>query len=98
MPAPPPPLTLQSRSPHCAPPPPPPKSDSLLTYVVWYALGGLFLILSRFFVDLVIIPGQELNMEIKVRPLRPHSAKPPPPRPQPFPLHPWPSLVLADPP
>lgn len=41
------------------------KSDSLVTFGVWYLLGGIALIAIRFLVDLVVIPSQSLNDEIE---------------------------------
>lgn len=40
------------------------QSDALLAYLTWFLLGGTVLILTRYLIDWVIIPGQRLNDEI----------------------------------
>lgn len=42
------------------------KSDALATFFTWYALGGIVLIVCRFLVDIIIIPGATMNHEIQV--------------------------------
>lgn len=41
------------------------KSDSLLTFGIWYALGGVVLLLCRWIVDKIILPTQTMNHEIQ---------------------------------
>lgn len=41
------------------------KSDSLVVFFVWYALGGIVLLGARFLVDKLIIPSQTMQHEIE---------------------------------
>lgn len=41
------------------------KSDSLANFFVWFAVGGAVLLLARFLVDVLIIPGNSMDHEIK---------------------------------
>jgi len=40
------------------------KSDSIVAFVLWFALGTLAMVLMRFLIDLVILRGQKLDKEI----------------------------------